>query len=124
VLPGPLRRQIAAAGLSAVVHVIGRVERATLARLYGEAAATIVPSFYEQGSFPLLEAMHWGCPVAASNIPALREAFAPMGEAMLFFDPRRPEAIAATMKRLSAEGTAIRDRQATAFRAITLPPLG
>lgn len=118
-LPGSLRRQIAAAGLSAVVHVIGRVERATLARLYGEAAATIVPSFYEQGSFPLLEAMHWGCPVAASDIPALREAFAPMGEAMLFFDPRRPEAIAGTMKRLCAEGTAIRDRQAIAFRAIT-----
>ena len=86
--------------------------------LYREAAATIVPSLYEQGSFPLLEAMHWGCPVASSDIPALREAFASMGDAMPFFDPRNEAAIAAAITDTITHRDAVVARQAAAFERL------
>jgi len=102
-------------GLEDRVRITGPVDRPTLARLYREAAATVVPSLYEQGSFPVLEALYWGCPVAMSAIPALAEAFHEAAGAIPVFDPHAPEAIAAAIERLLDEPRACRDRQAEAF---------
>lgn len=110
--PATLAARIDELGLASHVHVLGKVSRQELARLYCEAVATVVPSLYEQGSFPILEALHWGCPVAASDLPTLREALQPLGDAMLFFDPRNPVAIADSIAAIVADREAVRARQA------------
>lgn len=116
--PAPLAARIDEVGLAGHVHVLGKVSRQELARLYCEAAATVVPSLYEQGSFPILEALRWGCPVAASDLPTLREALRPLGDAMLFFDPRNPVAIADTIAAIVADRDTVRMRQAHGFAGL------
>jgi glycosyltransferase involved in cell wall biosynthesis len=69
------------------VHVLGKVSRGELESLYRHAFATAVPSLYEQGSFPLMEALSFGCPILSSDIPSLREQLAAMGPDAIYFDP-------------------------------------
>ncbi len=117
-LPRPLARRIEKLGIAGHVHVLGKVSREELSRLYAEAKATVVPSLYEQGSFPILEALHWGCPVAASDLPALRESLAPLGDKMVFFDPRDAAKIAAAIAGILADRDAVRTRQMAAFERL------
>jgi glycosyltransferase involved in cell wall biosynthesis len=86
-VPDSLRLRINESGVGHRIHVLGKVDREVLSVIYKLAWATIVPSFYEQGSYPLMEAMYWGCPIACSNIKALLELLEPLGESMRFFDP-------------------------------------
>lgn len=88
--PDALRSQLRASTVAEHVHILGRVSRAQLANLYRHAFATVVPSLYEQGSFPLMEALHFGCPVLSSDIPSLREQLHGMGDSAIFFDPHQP----------------------------------
>ena len=119
-LPADLTRSATDLGLAAAVHAVGSVDRPLLAALYGAAAATVVPSLYEQGSFPVLEAIRCGCPAAASDIPTLREAFAPLAGTVPLFDPLSPAAIAATVIGVLADREGTWRRQAEAVAA--LPP--
>jgi glycosyltransferase involved in cell wall biosynthesis len=96
-LPPELEQQIKDCNLQDRIRVLGRVDRQTLAALYRQAFATIVPSFYEQGSFQIYEALQAGCPVACSHIPPFLEQCGPMGDGMLYFDPGDPDAIAQTI---------------------------
>ena len=100
------------------IHVLGHVDRRVLAAVYKEAFATLMPSLYEQGSFPVYEALHWGCPVASADIPSLREQCAAMGESMLYFDPRDPTAIARVICNLRDKREAIRRDQQCAGRQL------
>jgi glycosyltransferase involved in cell wall biosynthesis len=102
-------------GLTSAVHAVGKVERGVLARLYRAAAATVVPSLYEQGSFPVLEAIACGCPAVVSDIPAFREAFATFGPVMPMFDPHSPESIASEVDAVLADGAEAWQRQAAAL---------
>lgn len=88
--PGSLLRLIADLHVEAHVHVLGKVSRGELESLYRHAHATAVPSLYEQGSFPLMEALAFSCPILAADIPALREQLEALGDAAIFFDPRSP----------------------------------
>ncbi|HWG55336.1 MAG TPA: glycosyltransferase family 1 protein [Gaiellaceae bacterium] len=76
------------------VEVRGLVSDEELASLYRRCACLVFPSLYEGFGQPPLEAMASGAPVAASNIPAVAEA---CGAAAAFFDPERPEDIAAVV---------------------------
>jgi glycosyltransferase involved in cell wall biosynthesis len=113
-----LQNLVTAYRLQDRVHVLGRVERDTLAALFQCAFATIMPSFYEQGSFPIYEALHWQCPVACSDIPSLREQCAAMGEAMLYFDPKNPEDLARTILKIRNDRETIRVSQHIASRVL------
>jgi glycosyltransferase involved in cell wall biosynthesis len=113
-VPKELDRKIADLGLRERVHALGCVDRSTLAALYRCAFATIVPSLYEQGSFPIYEALHWACPVACSNIPALVEQCQPLGDAMIYFDPHNPETIARAILQIRDDWQGIRARQQAA----------
>ena len=73
---------------------VGLVSGEELASLYRRAACMVFPSLYEGFGQPPLEAMACGCPVAASNIPAIAEA---CGDAAALFDPTDPEDIAAVV---------------------------
>lgn len=76
------------------VEVRGLVAVEELVSLYRRAACLVFPSLYEGFGQPPLEAMACGCPVAASNIPAIAEA---CGDAAALFDPEQPEDIAAVV---------------------------
>jgi glycosyltransferase involved in cell wall biosynthesis len=76
------------------VEVRGLVSADELASLYRRAACLVFPSLYEGFGQPPLEAMASGCPVAASNIPAVAEA---CGEAAALFDPNSVEDMAAVI---------------------------
>ena len=60
-------------GCTRRVHFIGWVDDSELGRFYGTAAAVVIPSIHEGFGLPVLEAMHNGTPVIASDIPAFRE---------------------------------------------------
>jgi glycosyltransferase involved in cell wall biosynthesis len=55
-----------------------------LGSLYKGAEKFIFPSLYEGFGLPILEALHFNCPVAASNIPVFKELF---GYVISYFDP-------------------------------------
>ena len=83
--------------LPEAAHYVGRVTDAQLKALYQAACCFIFPSRYEGFGLPAVEAMASGCPVAAADIPSLRET---CGEAALYCDPSSPDHIAATVLRL------------------------
>lgn len=59
--------------------------------LLASARCTVVPSFDEGLSLPVVEALSVGSPVVASDIPAHREL---IGQGRFLFDPREPRSIA------------------------------
>lgn len=75
------------------------VSRADIVALTQAAAALLQPSVYEGFGLPVLEAMACGCPVVASDIPALREV---AGEAAVLVAPGEPAALADALRALMA----------------------
>jgi glycosyltransferase involved in cell wall biosynthesis len=100
------------------VHLTGYVDNADKGALYAGALALLFPSLYEGFGFPVIEAMHCGTPVIASNTSSLPEL---VGDAGLLVDPLSVEDIAAAMGKLSGDetlGQMLRERgfaQATSF---------
>jgi alpha-1,3-rhamnosyl/mannosyltransferase len=74
-----LQTEIARAGVSERVVRPGRVGEADRNGLLAMAAALVFPSRYEGFGAPVIEAMHLGCPVVASNVTALPEVVADAG---------------------------------------------
>jgi glycosyltransferase involved in cell wall biosynthesis len=87
------------------VHHVGRLPFETLPAVYRRASGLVYPSLYEGAGMPPLEAMACGCPVAASDIPPVREL---SGEAAVLFDPEDVSAIASAMGTLSSRFEALR----------------
>ncbi len=59
-----------------------------LANLYHYAEVFVFPSLYEGFGIPILEAMHYGCPIIASNSSSLPEVG---GNAAVYFNPNSPD---------------------------------
>jgi glycosyltransferase involved in cell wall biosynthesis len=97
---GELLAHAERAGVGRRVHHLGFVPRDALPALYRSALALVYPSLYEGFGAPLLEAMACGCPVAASDRPALTELGA---DAMLAFDPESAEAISDAIERVVSD---------------------
>ena len=102
-LPADLQELVDELGLRDCVHVLDTVDRTTLAALYRGAYATLAPSLYEQGSFPVFEAIQYGCPVACARIPAFVEQCRTLGDAMLYFDPHDPDEAARCVLAIRAD---------------------
>ncbi len=83
----------------------GRLDDRNVAGLLKQASALLFPSLYEGFGIPPLEAMVVGCPVIASDIPAVREA---CGDAVRYFDPFDPIALANQMQTILGESAADR----------------
>ena len=77
-------------------HVIttGWLNQAQLDAYYRQAAAVIFPSLCEGFGIPVLEAFYYRKPLLLSNTSSLPEV---AGEAGIYFDPTKPENIAAKM---------------------------
>ena len=96
-----LEARMSALGLSALdVQFLGFLDEKTFARTWETTGALIFPSLYEGFGMPLLEAMRFGVPIAASRIASIPEI---AGDAALFFDPYDPQAIADAMFQLSTQ---------------------
>lgn len=91
-------------GLGELVRLVGYLDEKDVRGLHHLASALVFPSLFEGFGLPVLEAMASGLPVAASGTSALPEV---AGEGALFFDPEKPEDIAATVRRL-LEDSALR----------------
>lgn len=116
--PAPLRQLMKRLGVAADVAVLGKVSRDQLRALYRGAFATVVPSLYEQGSFPAMEALHCGCPAVVSAIPALQEQFAGFGAAMPYIDPADPASLPPIVDRIAADRAGFVAAQQQAFLAM------
>lgn len=68
-----LRDVVASATVGGRVRIVADADDREVDRLYRGATALLLPSLYEGFGFTALEAMARGCPVLASDIPALRE---------------------------------------------------
>ncbi len=80
------------------IQLTGYIDDDDKGALYAGAVALVFPSLYEGFGFPVLEAMHCGTPVIASNTSSLPEL---VGDAGLSVDPLNIETIAAAMSRFS-----------------------
>lgn len=93
---GPIFDRVRALGLEDAVDFLGYVEDAALPGLFADAECFVMPSLAEGFGIPVLEAMHYGAPVACSSIGALVEVG---GEIAVYFDPASPQSIAEGIER-------------------------
>lgn len=77
------------------VRHLGYVSGPELSALYCAATALLAPSIVEGFGMPTIEAMRCGCPVVASDIPALREV---CGDAAIFAPFDNPGQFAAALR--------------------------
>lgn len=110
-----LRRRILLMGLEDHVELLGYVEGAELDRVYREADVFVLPSYFAEG-FPLsiMEAMGYGLPVVTTPIRGCADHLVE-GKNALFVPPRRPDQLAASLKRL-LDDQALRRRLGDANR--------
>jgi glycosyltransferase involved in cell wall biosynthesis len=85
------------AGVTDQVTFLGFVSPLTLQCLYRLCRAVVIPTRFEAGSFPMMEAFSTGAPVACSNVTSLPEQ---AGDAALIFDPTDPADMAEAIRRL------------------------
>jgi glycosyltransferase involved in cell wall biosynthesis len=78
------------------VVFLGRQSDEVVAGLLGRATALIFAGIYEGFGIPPLEGLAYGCPVIASDIPAVREVCA---DTVDYFPPLDAAALAAQMER-------------------------
>jgi glycosyltransferase involved in cell wall biosynthesis len=117
-MPEDLQRLVNSYGLGGRVHTLGGVDRKTLAAVYRSAYAVLVPSLYEQASYQIAEALHCNVPVACARIPPFVEQCRPLGDAMIYFDPEDPQAIAQAILTIRDRRNAICAQQQAASQVI------
>ena len=106
---GEVEALASASKRTAGIEIRDRVSDEELERLYAASAAFVFPSRYEGFGFPPLEAMSRGCPVVASDIPALRET---LGDAALFLPADATDAWARAFERVERDTSLREDLQA------------
>ena len=93
------------------LHPLGFVSEPLYRVLLRCAAALVMPTLAEGGgSFPVFEAARLGIPALCSDLPVLREQVEHEGTPVLFFDPHRPETLAAVLAELESNYASVRNR--------------
>lgn len=95
-----IEREIANSPRHDEIKILDDVDDARLDQLYRRATAFVLPSLYEGLGFPPLEAAARGCPVLASDIPALRET---LGESALFAPPDNEQLWARALEQIAGD---------------------
>lgn len=73
------------------IEFVGHVQdKNQLEQLYRGSSLFLFPSFYEASPLPPTEAMYFGCPVVASDIPSIRER---CGDAVAYCNPNSVDSI-------------------------------
>lgn len=84
------------------IRFLGFKRDQELVSLYREAICLVLPSLYESFGLPVVEALACGCPVVASDLPAIREV---AKDAVLYTNPRDPDEIAEKVLSLIRDST-------------------
>jgi glycosyltransferase involved in cell wall biosynthesis len=108
-----VRERIAAHHLGENVLLPGYVDDESLAALYSDAAAVVIPSLAEGFGLPAVEAAACGAPLVLSDLPAHRET---LGSAALFFPPGDADALAERLREVLAEPSDLGARARAAVR--------
>ncbi len=95
-----LRTKIASHPKANSIVLLEFVSDEQLTELYGSCLGFVFSSLYEGFGLPVLEAMHFGAPVLASNQSSVPEVG---GDAILYFDPRSKEALMQGLSRLHGD---------------------
>jgi glycosyltransferase involved in cell wall biosynthesis len=95
-----VRTEIARLGLEDAVLLPGFVSDETLACLYSEATALVVPSLGEGFGLPAVEAAACGAPAILSDLPAHRES---LRDAALYFPATDVRALTAALARVATD---------------------
>ncbi|MDZ7962343.1 MAG: glycosyltransferase family 1 protein [Aulosira sp. DedQUE10] len=85
-------------GLSENVKFLGYLNDEALTSIWQGCECLVFPSLYEGFGIPVLEGMAFGKPVLSSNAASLPEVG---GDAVLYFDPRKPHEIASCLLSIS-----------------------
>lgn len=95
-----LKREIVALSHLAALRIkdLGQMPHEQVLALYAKARAMIFPSTSESFGLPLVEAMHAGLPILASELDYVRDVCRPVQT----FDPASPVSIARAVKRFLA----------------------
>lgn len=78
-------------GLEGSVRFTGYIPETDVRALLKGAALAVIPTLYEAGSFPLIEAMSFEVPVICSNVTSLPDT---IGDERFVFDPANTDSIA------------------------------
>lgn len=113
----PLRADVERFGLQEWVDLRSWLERDEVEDLYRSSAAVVFPTLFEGFGLPVLEAMERGCPVLCSDIPVLREVG---GDAVVFFDPTDPAAIARTIESSLADRALLDEKRRQGYEQATI----
>ncbi len=79
---------------------VGPVTEEEKVALYQGAVGLVLPSLAEGFGLPVLEALTLGCPVVASDLPAVREV---AGSCAVFFDPGDPSSMTCALLKVLRE---------------------
>lgn len=99
------------------VHCLRSVTKSQLLRLYNLARVVALPSLYEGWGFDVLNVMHCGGPVLASNISSVSEI---SGTAALYVDPTSVDSIADGLRKLLTDPVLRRDLTARGVQRANL----
>jgi glycosyltransferase involved in cell wall biosynthesis len=86
-----IKEQITSSKYLSDIKILGRVSDEDLNLLYNAASLFVLPSLAEGFGLTAVEAANCGVPIAASDIPTLREV---LGQAAEYFDPGNVENMA------------------------------
>ena len=95
-----IREMAAGLMLGGHIRIAGHLDEPEFASLWSRAGALIFPSLHEGFAIPLLEAMHFGVPILASNAAAIPET---AGGAALLVDAGSPLVLADGLNRIAAD---------------------
>jgi len=91
--------------LEDAVTFTGKISMEELVRRYSAAEVAVVPSLYEGFGLPAAEAMSCKVPLVVTRAGALPEVVGEDGEAGITVPPAEPDALAAAIRQLLADGS-------------------
>lgn len=86
-----IESEIKSLGLSNSVRFLGYLPEKEMPAILCGATLSVIPTLYEAGSFPLMEAMNHGVPVICAATTSLPDT---IGDLRFVFDPNSPEEMA------------------------------
>lgn len=88
---------VASHDMTKSVLILKNISYELICALYSQAQLFIFPSVYEGFGIPILEALHYNCRMALSDIPVFRELTRNKG---IYFNPNNSESIRQTIERM------------------------
>lgn len=101
-----IEEHIEASSVADRVHFLGLVDEGELGWLYRNSLAVVIPTLYEAGSFPLIEALLLQVPVICSCVTSLPET---IGDTRFIFDPHQSASIFEAMQKLLLDAQYLHD---------------